>query len=383
MTRFERRLQRLRELMDEQGWAATFLAPSADLEYLTGVRRARPNATRGHMHGEWLFGALVTPTDCVFIAPALAAHFAARQLADKPWVGELITIAEGADVRKLARQLVGRYDLAGRTLGIPREAMAATVFELQQVAPGTAFRSSWELTAPMRAIKDDEELELMARAALVTDAIYAAVLPQLRPGMRETEVMIELEHQMLKHGAEGNSFVTGVMVKGPGVDDALEGVSRAGGAELLPGRVLAFDFGIVLDGYVSDFGRTVYCGEPDAELRRIHELVNAAQAAGMAAMCAGAVTAEGADRAARAVIEEAGYGPNFFHRLGHGIGIDVHEPPFLARGDASTLQAGMCFTVEPSIWVEQRCFTRVEDVVVVTPTGAESLNHASRAIVVI
>jgi Xaa-Pro aminopeptidase len=383
MTRFERRLQRLREQMDELGWAATFLAPSADLEYFTGMRRARPNATRGHMHGEWLYGALVTPTECIFIAPYLAAHFAERQLAAKPWFNELIRIADGADVRKLARQLVGRYDLAGKTVGIPREAMAASVFELQQVAPGLAFRSVWEISAPMRALKDAEELALMRRAAEVTDTIFAAVLPRLARGASENDIMIEVEHQMLRHGAEGNSFVTGIMIKGPGVDDALEGVSRAGGATLEPGRVLAFDFGIVLDGYVSDFGRTVYCGEPDAELRRIHELVMASQAAGMAAMCAGQVTAEGADRAARAVIEAGGYGPNFFHRLGHGIGIDVHEPPFLATGDATPLEAGMCFTVEPSIWVEQRCFTRVEDVVVVTPEGGVSLNGASRDLIVI
>lgn len=383
MSRFERRLGALRAEMERRGWAATFLAPSGDLEYLTGVRRARPNATRGHMHGEWLYGALVTPAECVFVAPYLAAHFVERQIADKPWFTDLVRIPDGADVAALGRQIVERHGLAGATVGIPREAMAATVFELQRLAPGLAFRSTWEIVAPLRAIKDADELALMRRASEVTDAIFAAVLPRLRYGMTENDIMIEVEHEMLRHGAEGNSFVTGIMVKGPGIDDALEGVSRAGGAELGPGRVLAFDFGVVLDGYVSDFGRTVYCGEPDAELRRIHELVMGAQAAGMAAMKAGQITAEGADRAARAVIEGGGYGPNFFHRLGHGIGIDVHEPPFLAVGDATVLQAGMCFTVEPSIWVEQRCFTRVEDVVVVTPEGGVSLNGATREIIVI
>jgi Xaa-Pro aminopeptidase len=103
----------------------------------------------------------------------------------------------------------------------------------------------------------------------------------------------------------------------------------------------------------------------------------------MAAMKAGQITAEGANRAARQIIEEAGYGPNFFHRLGHGIGIDVHEPPFLAPGDTTVLQANMCFTVEPSIWVPEKCFTRVEDIVVVGPDGAVSLNEATREILVI
>jgi Xaa-Pro aminopeptidase len=353
------------------------------MEYLIGVRRQRPNATKSHMHGEWLYGAILTPAECVFVAPYLAHHFIVDQAKDKPWITEIIKIDDGDDVAALAKQLLTKYNLAGKTIGIPREGMASTIYEIQKVAPGTTFEGTWDVVSPMRAIKDAEEIELMRKAALVTDAIFADVFKNLKMGMTESDIMIEVEHQMLKHGTEGSSFVTGIMIKGPGVSDMLEGVGRAGGVEAQPGRVIAFDFGVVLDGYVNDFGRTVHCGDPDAELRRIHELVMAAQAKGMAAMKAGQITAEGANAAARRVIEEAGYGPNFFHRLGHGIGIDVHEPPFLAKGDKSVLQANMCFTVEPSIWVEGRCFTRVEDVVVVAGEGAYSLNQTTREILVI
>ena len=383
MSRFEPRLQKLREQMDAKGWAATFIAPSGDMEYLIGVRRQRPNATKSHMHGDWLYGALLTPTECVFIAPYLAHHFIEDQAKAKPWITDVVKIDDGDDVSAIARQFVAKYNLAGKTIGIPREALASTVYEIQKVAPGTKFEGTWDVVSPMRAIKDAEEIELMRRAALASDAVFTDVMKNLKYGMTETDVMIEVEHQMLKHGTEGSSFVTGIMIKGPGVDDMLEGVGRAGGVEIQPGRVLAFDFGVVLDGYVNDFGRTVHFGEPDAELRRIHELVMASQANGMAAMKAGQITAEDANKAARRVIEEAGYGSNFFHRLGHGIGIDVHEPPFLAKGDKTTLQANMCFTVEPSIWVEGRCFTRVEDVVVVAAEGAYSLNQSTRELLVI
>jgi Xaa-Pro aminopeptidase len=140
---------------------------------------------------------------------------------------------------------------------------------------------------------------------------------------------------------------------------------------------------VVLEGYVSDFGRTVYCAQPDEELYSIHNLVMSAQAEGIKALRAGEQTCEEVDRKARSVIEEAGYGPNFFHRLGHGIGIDVHEPPFLAHGNRTVVEENMCFTVEPSIWVKGKCFTRVEDVVVVTPDGGESLNSVTRNIIVI
>lgn len=383
MSRFERRLQKIREQMDARGWAGTFLAPSGDMEYLIGVRRQRPNATKSHMHGEWLYGAILTPAECVFVAPYLAHHFIEDQVKDKPWITEVIKIDDGDDVPALAKQLLAKYNLAGKTIGIPREGMASTIYEIQKVAPGTTFEGTWDVVSPMRAIKDAEEIELMRKAALVTDAIFADVFKNLKMGMTESDIMIEVEHQMLKHGTEGSSFVTGIMIKGPGVSDMLEGVGRAGGVEAQPGRVIAFDFGVVLDGYVNDFGRTVHCGDPDAELCRIHDLVMAAQAKGMAAMKAGQITAEGANATARRVIEEAGYGPNFFHRLGHGIGIDVHEPPFLAKGDKSVLQANMCFTVEPSIWVEGRCFTRVEDVVVVAGEGAYSLNQTTREVLVI
>jgi Xaa-Pro aminopeptidase len=383
MNRFERRLQKFRTEMDARGWAATFLAPSGDMEYMLGVRRQRPNATKSHMHGDWLYGAILTPTECVFVAPYLAHHFIVDQSQDKPWITEVIKVDDGEDIPALARQLWDKYHLTGKKIGIPREGMASTIYEIQQIAPGTRFEGTWEVISPMRAIKDDEEIELMRRAALACDAIFTDVFRVLKPGMTENDIMIEVEHQMLKHGTEGSSFVTGIMIKGPGISDAIEGVGRAGAVELQPGRVLAFDFGVVLDGYVNDFGRTVHCGEPDAELRRIHDLVMASQAEGMRVMQAGQITAEETNAAARKVIEEASYGPNFFHRLGHGIGIDVHEPPFLAKGDKSVLQANMCFTVEPSIWVSGRCFTRVEDVVVVTPTGGVSLNQTTRKILVI
>jgi Xaa-Pro aminopeptidase len=383
MSRFERRLERYRQATEARGWAGTFLAPSGDMEYLIGVRRQRPNATKSHMHGEWLYGAFLTPTECVFVAPLLSHDFIERQAAGKPWITEVILIPEGGDVYGLAKQLLNKHGLAGQKLGIPRDGMASSVTEMQQVAPGTTFELTGSVVAPMRAIKDDEEIELMRQAALMTDAIFADVFNSLHIGMTENDIMMEVEHQMLKHGSEGSSFVTGIMVRGAGAGGALEGVTRSGSVDLQPGRVLAFDFGVVLDGYVNDFGRTVHIGEPDAELRRIHELVMASQATGMAAMKTGQVTAEQADRAARQVIEDAGYGPNFFHRLGHGIGIDVHEPPFLAKNDTSVLQANMCFTVEPSIWVPDRCFTRVEDVVVVGPDGATSLNQTTHDLLVL
>jgi len=145
---------------------------------------------------------------------------------------------------------------------------------------------------------------------------------------------------------------------------------------------ISFDFGSVLDGYCYDFGRSVFFGEPDAEYRKIYDLVIASQAAGIAALKTGN-TCEQADVAARAVIADAGYGHAFRHRLGHGIGMDVHEPPFLIKGDTTVLQPGMCFTAEPSIFVPMQFGARVEDIVVVGDGSGEALTTRFKELKVI
>jgi Xaa-Pro aminopeptidase len=139
---------------------------------------------------------------------------------------------------------------------------------------------------------------------------------------------------------------------------------------------LAFDFGLVLDGYCSDFGRTIYMGEPSKSQQRIHKVVMDAQAEAIKAMKAGQITAEGLDMVARNVITDAGFNNNeFFHRLGHGIGIDTHEFPYLNYGYDVTLQENMCFTIEPSILTD-KYWTRVEDIVVVTKDKGVKLNNS-------
>jgi len=144
-----------------------------------------------------------------------------------------------------------------------------------------------------------------------------------------------------------------------------------------------FDFGCVLDGYCSDFGRCAFVGEPPEEYRRVHALVLQAQAEAMSAMRAGQVTAAELKAIARRVIEEAGYGEGFTHRLGHGIGVTVHEPPYLDVVDQTVLQANMTFTVEPSVVVPGRFGNRVEDVVLVTERGGQSLNRAPHDLVIV
>jgi Xaa-Pro dipeptidase len=144
-----------------------------------------------------------------------------------------------------------------------------------------------------------------------------------------------------------------------------------------PGELMIVDFGAVVDGYASDLTRTFVLGEPDPEAARIYAVVREANAAGRAAVRPG-IPAEAVDQAARAVIEDAGYGPYFPHRTGHGLGLEVHEPPYLVAGDTTPLQTGMVFTVEPGIYLSGKGGIRIEDVVVVTENGGESLTAFPR-----
>jgi len=222
----------------------------------------------------------------------------------------------------------------------------------------------------------------MRQAGQITEQAFAHVLSHLKPGVTEIDVASEIDHQFKTRGAEHTSFVTGLRFVGAGRDRAA-GAARSSEKRLLPGDSVTFDIGCVYQGYCSDFGRSAFVGEPPAEYLKVHGTVLRAQRAGMDAMRAGQATGAQVNAAARKVIEDEGYGPNFTHRLGHGIGITVHEPPWLDVVEQRVLQANMTFTVEPSIRVPDKFGNRVEDVVLVTEAGGVSLYNADRKLNII
>ena len=214
-----------------------------------------------------------------------------------------------------------------------------------------------------------EELDALQAAASIVDRAMRDIVAflALDSGQTELDVACEIDRLMVKYGADGSSFVTNVWQMGPAEVRPL--AMKASRRPLERGNSLSFDFGSALNGYCYDFGRSVYLGEPPEEYRRVHALVMQAAQVGIEALKDGQRTAEQVDGLARQVIVDGGYGDWFRHRLGHGIGLDVHEPPYLDRGDGSLLRQGMCFTVEPSVFIPGRFGARTEDVVVVG--GAE------------
>jgi Xaa-Pro aminopeptidase len=232
------------------------------------------------------------------------------------------------------------------------------------------------LVQALRLEKDSDELALMREAALVGCRLFDHILRFIRPGLAELEIAAELEHQARLLGAEAMSFET---IVASGARSALPH-GRATAAPLPRRGLLTMDFGVVLNGYCSDMTRTVCLGKPKAKERAAYEAVLEAQQAGVAAVTAGAVCAE-VDEAARAVLRKAGLAEAFTHSTGHGVGLEIHEPPRLGSGQKTRLQPGMVVTIEPGIYLAGEFGIRIEDMVAVTRNGAQVLTPAPKAFI--
>jgi Xaa-Pro aminopeptidase len=227
-------------------------------------------------------------------------------------------------------------------------------------------------------VKTAEELEAMQRAIATVEQTMAAVTPLVVPGTTMAQLAEAVEHELRAAGSRTPSFATHIFT---GLDESdLDSHTGTAHEPLAEGTSVMFDFGGVVDGYCSDFGRTIYCGEPPDDYREAYEIMLAAQEAGRAAAAVGTLASQ-VNAACRGPIEEAGLGEHFRHRMGHGIGMDVHERPFISTEDDTPLQAGMTFTDEPSIIIPGRFSVRIEDIVVCEEDGGRTLNAYPAALV--
>jgi len=232
------------------------------------------------------------------------------------------------------------------------------------------------LVEPLRQIKDEDELALMAEAALVGCRLFDHMLGFLRPGLAELEVAAELEYRARRMGAEGMSFET---IVASGARSALPH-GRATSARLPRRGFVTLDFGIIHGGYCSDMTRTVYLGTPRAAERDAYQAVLEAQEAAVAAVGAG-VRCGDVDEAARGVLRRAGLAEAFSHSTGHGVGLEIHESPRVGAGQTARLFPGMVITIEPGIYLAGRFGIRIEDMVAVTRTGGQVLTPAPKTLI--
>jgi Xaa-Pro aminopeptidase len=371
---YEERRRRLAARMEAEGVDALFLAPSADLEYLSGVERHVPSfGQSSYAHG-WVTGAFFRPgADPVFVLPRM---FVAFDLREEP-EGEVVIVNE-TDDGFAAFERIARGLGVGETVAVGDRVWAETVLELGRILGFERLRTGSALVNELRRVKSADELEAMGRAIATVEQTMAAVAPLVVPGATMAGLAEAVEHELRAAGSRCPSFPTHVFT---GLEEHdLDSQTATAFEPIAEGTSVMFDFGGVVDGYCSDFGRTIYCGEPPDDYREIYEVMLAAQEAGRAAAAAGTPAAD-VNAACRRPIEEAGLGEHFRHRMGHGIGMDVHERPFISTEDETPLEPGMTFTDEPSIIIPGRFSVRIEDIVVCEEGGGRKLNAYPTALV--
>ncbi|MFL7838300.1 MAG: M24 family metallopeptidase [Candidatus Promineifilaceae bacterium] len=248
--------------------------------------------------------------------------------------------------------------------------------ELLSCAPGLEIVSADALITTLRGAKDADEIAAMKQAVAVAEEAMNALLPVIRIGMSEKQIAGLLTQNLLDAGADAVSFDP-IVASGP--NSAIPHAVPTD-RKIEEGDLLLFDWGALINGYASDLTRTFAIGEIDPQLQEIYEAVRLANEAGKSAVFPGAAAQE-VDRAARGVIKEAGYGDFFFHRTGHGLGLEVHEEPSLKEGNSQPLRVGNVFTVEPGIYLEELGGVRIEDDVLVTEEGHQSLTSFPRELI--
>ena len=360
--------------MESEDVEVLFLAPSADLEYLTGIERQIPNFGEASYPSGWVTGAFLRPgAEPVFVFPRM---FAAFDLHAEPQ-GEVVIVNE-TDDGFAAFERVARGLGSTGTVAVGDRVWAETVLNLGRVLGFDRLRTGSTLVNELRRAKTPEELEAIGRAIRTVEAAMAAVTPLVVPGVTMAQLAEAIEHELRAAGSRTPSFATHIFT-GLG-EGELDSHTETAHEPLPDATSVMFDFGGVVDGYCSDFGRTIYCGDPPEDYREVYEIMLAAYEGGRAAASAGTAAAD-VNAACRSPIEEAGLGEHFRHRLGHGIGLDVHERPFLSDEDRTPLEPGMTFTDEPSIIIPDRFSVRIENILVCEEGGGRILNGYPTALV--
>ncbi|MGD9753626.1 MAG: M24 family metallopeptidase [Acidimicrobiia bacterium] len=366
---YAQRLDRVRAAMTEQGVDVLLVSVGADLPYLIGYEAMPlPRLTM-----------LVIPrdADATLVIPRLEV----ARVIERPDCFAIRGWEETEDPIAVVAELCGRPGVAA----IGDQTWARHLVDLMGFLPAVQWRRSVELVGPLRARKDAAEIAALQAAAAAADRVARQLQGGEIPliGRTENEVSEDLSRRLI---AEGHSHVNFAIVAAG--ENAASPHHHASERVIRAGEVVLCDFGGTLSvaegepGYCSDMTRMIFTGEPPAEFRELYDVLFAAQATGVAAATVG-TAAQDVDRATRKVIADAGYGEQFIHRTGHGIGLFEHEDPYIVEGNAVLLEPGHAFSIEPGIYVEGRWGARLEDIVVATDGGPVALNKADHNLVIV
>jgi len=387
-TRYEQRLGRAQEKLPAEDASALLVGVGADLQWLTGYA--------AHQLERLTMLVLPAAGRATLIVPRLELAAAQACTVARAGLVDLVSWEETEDPFDLVGRLLEASDsrpeiqlgALGGTWGrlggllVSDRLWASFLLRIQAVVPEAAFGLASSVLAGLRAVKDAEEIDLLRRAAHAADRVVGQIASGRLVGRSEIDVSREVRDRLVDEGHDGASFA--IVASGP---NSASPHHEPGDRLIRAGEPIVLDIGGRLDGYGSDITRTLWVtGDenrgPGDEFRRLYAVLQEAQAAARDAVEFG-VPCERVDAAAREVIGAAGFGPNFIHRTGHGIGLEEHEDPYIVAGNSTPLAAGHAFSVEPGIYLDERHGARIEDIVVCTQSGADVLNDAPRELMVV
>ncbi len=358
------RLKRLRAALAAAKLDCVAAIAGPNLLYLTGLAF--------HLSERPTVGFFPAQGDPVIVAGSLEES---KITTGAPYAVKSFTYTDSGGPAAAFGQAVQALKLGKTRLGVEGRRMRVMEYQfLEEAAPGLKIDPAEEIFAALRMTKDEAEIALMRKATVIAETALQNTLPKIKPGLTEREISAELVVQTLRAGSDAELPFAPIVASGP--NSALPHAFVTDRV-IEKGDLLTLDWGAATGGYFSDLTRTFAIGEISPELKKIYELVKGANAAGRAAARPG-VTCASVDAAARQVITDGGYGEYFTHRVGHGLGMEGHEDPSMHGSNTLKLAAGMTFTVEPGIYLPHQGGVRIEDDMVVTQDGAESLSTYPR-----
>jgi len=363
-----RRLQLLLERLTSKRVDVVALLPGANFTYYTGLNK--PLSERPFV----LFVQANAARCPVILLPRLEADGFTESL---PYEVELVVYTDEQGYERAFREAACALNLDNKSIGMePRGMRLLELREIEKNSYGCRIVEVDDVLSQARMLKDADEIAAIRQAIKISEAALASTCSQVKPGMTELDVQTLLNIEMLNLGAHGHGFDP-LILSGP---RAALPHTTANERVIEKGDCLLFDFGASLGSYSADITRTFSIGTSTPIWKDIYEIVKQANAAARSIAAPG-VTAEDVDAAARRVIDAAGYGNYFTHRTGHGLGLQVHEPPYIVAGNNTALRPGMVFTIEPGIYLQGRFGVRIEDDILITDDGAETLSTSPRSLI--
>lgn len=363
-TSLRSRLHRVRDQLQAAGVDAIAMAPSDNLRHTTGF---------SPMPDERFCVLLVSDVGEAFVVPHLNADQTAAALPGLPLIRWKDEQGAGEALKKALAELDGSQL---RRVAIDPEMRADALLELLDAAPEIRAVNGAPLMRALREVKQPNEIEVLERSAASADHAMRAAMAACRPGVTEAEVAAAASGAFRELGA-----VEPWVCVASGRNGAFPH-HETSARVIEAGEPIVIDLGAKLEDYASDITRMMYVGEPSSHYLEVHEVVEAAVQAALATARPG-VTCGEVDHAARSVIEDAGYGDRFLHRTGHGLGLSTHEAPWIMAGEAVPLRAGMVFSIEPGIYLENEFGLRLEEIVHLTHAGPEIFSALPRALEVV